>query len=448
MKSSPRALASVPRCTAQAARPGARRLTGLYGSINSGSGSAQYRGLIHQWHRKPQGGVAFSRGLSTKLRSHEPSEPVFHTGEAPSFAFAFDIDGVLLHVAKPIPGAQESLKYLQDNNIPFILLTNGGGKLERDRVNDLSSKLGVELTVDNFVQSHTPFQELTRGPQGLGDKTVFVTGADVQKCREIAYSYGFKSVVTAADILRDHPDIWPFDALMESVYGGSAHPLPLPLHTGEHMHDSTALKIDAILVFNDPRDWALDIQIIVDLLVSRQGILGTYSAKNGDRSLPNDGWQQDGQPPVVFSNSDLFWSTTYHQPRFGQGAFQAALDGVWARVTGGKELVRTSFGKPFVETYRFAERVLNEHRAKILSMGKMSGKEMAPLRRVYMVGDNPESDIRGANEFASPQGTEWTSVLVRTGVWRPERGEPAHKPKMLVDDVKAAVEWALKREGH
>lgn len=221
------------------------------------------------------------------------------------------------------------------------------------------------------------------------------------------------------------------------------------------MHDDTALKIDAILVFSDPRDWALDIQIIVDLLMSRQGVLGTYSARNGDRSLPNDGWQQDGQPPVVFSNADLFWSTTYHHPRFGQGAFQAALQGVWGRVTGGKELVRTSFGKPFAETYQFAERVLNEHRAKVLGMGQKaetgSGgkkKEMAPLRRVYMIGDNPESDIRGANEFASPQGTEWTSVLVRTGVWRAERGEPVHKPKMLVDDVKAAVEWALKREGH
>jgi ribonucleotide monophosphatase NagD (HAD superfamily) len=68
------------------------------------------------------------------------------------------IDGVLLHVARPIPGAPEALRYLQENNIPFILLTNGGGKHETERVADLTSKLGVELTVDNFVQSHTPFQ--------------------------------------------------------------------------------------------------------------------------------------------------------------------------------------------------------------------------------------------------------------------------------------------------
>lgn len=260
--------------------------------------------------------------------------------------------------------------------------------------------------------------------------------------------YGFKSVVTPADILHAHPEIWPFEPLMESLYETTARPLPRPLHQGAHMHDHEALKIDAMFVFNDPRDWALDVQIILDLLLSRQGVLGTYSSKNGDRSLPNDGWQQDGQPPLIFSNADLFWSTTYHQPRLGQGAFQAALKGLWARVTGGKELQVTSFGKPFPETYRYAERVLNEHRATVLGTGEEGKTSMTPLKRVYMVGDNPESDIHGANDFVSPRGTLWDSILVRTGVWSPERGEPVHKPKVIVDDVKAAVEWALKREGH
>jgi len=98
----------------------------------------------------------------------------------------FSIDGVLLHVAKPIPGATETLKFLQDNNIPFILLTNGGGKREADRVKDLSEKLGVPLTTENFVQSHTPFQQLVDGPDGLRDKAILVTGSDYQRCRLIA----------------------------------------------------------------------------------------------------------------------------------------------------------------------------------------------------------------------------------------------------------------------
>jgi ribonucleotide monophosphatase NagD (HAD superfamily) len=75
---------------------------------------------------------------------------------------------------------------LHDNNIPFILLTNGGGKHEVERVKDLNSKLGLELSVNNFVQSHTPFQELVHGPEGLADKTILITGSDAQKSRDIA----------------------------------------------------------------------------------------------------------------------------------------------------------------------------------------------------------------------------------------------------------------------
>ena len=78
------------------------------------------------------------------------------------------------------------LRFLEEQHVPFILLTNGGGKREKDRVADLSQKLGVPLTTDNFVQSHTPFRQLVEGPDGLKDKTVLVTGSDYGKCRDIA----------------------------------------------------------------------------------------------------------------------------------------------------------------------------------------------------------------------------------------------------------------------
>ena len=92
-------------------------------------------------------------------------------------------------MSKPIPGAAESLQFLKDHNIPFILLTNGGGKPEADRVHDLTEKLGVTLTTDNFVQSHTPFRQLVDGPDGLQDKTILITGSDPERCRGIALEY-------------------------------------------------------------------------------------------------------------------------------------------------------------------------------------------------------------------------------------------------------------------
>lgn len=354
-------------------------------------------------------------------------------------------------------------------------MTNGGGKHELERVGELSARLGVPLSTDNFVQSHTPFQELVNtswshdhldrhiqkelldGKQreaGFADRNILITGSDPAKSRLIAEAYGFRSVITPADIAVAHPTIFPFEPQLKDYYAATARPLPSPNP-----------KIDAIFVFNDPRDWAVDIQVIVDLLLSQNGVLGTYSPKNGrGTESDNFGWQTDGQPHLYFSNHDLFWSARYHLPRFGQGAFQAALAGIWNQITGGKaEMRRTTIGKPYPRTYEFAETVLAQWRAALLkkSGGRAAttttnGEEEAgeeeedtePLARVYMVGDNPESDIRGANEYHSPHGTEWKSILVRTGVWSKDRdGEPKYRPTAIVDDAKAAVQWALEREG-
>lgn len=198
------------------------------------------------------------------------------------------------------------------------------------------------------------------------------------------------------------------------------------------------------MVFNDPRDWALDTQLVLDLLLSIGGHLGTLSAKNGDSNLPNRGYQQDGQPELYFSNPDLFWAASYHLPRLGQGGFQAALEGVFNAITGGPEngvrLHKNLFGKPTQATFEFAENRLREHRT-VLQRGESAGE----LRSVYMVGDNPESDIKGANDYKSPTGSKWDSILVRSGVYR--GGAPAYEPKVIVQDVWDAVRYGLQKEG-
>jgi HAD superfamily hydrolase (TIGR01456 family) len=237
-----------------------------------------------------------------------------------------------------------------------------------------------------------------------------------------------------------YPTIWPFNQIFSEYYHSSTRPLPTPV---DYKNPSKSLKFDAIFVFNDPRDWALDSQIILDLLLSKDGVLGTMSPKNGDPSLPNNGWQQDNQPKLFFSNPDLFWATSHHMARLGQGGFQASLEGVWNATTNGAALERTVIGKPHAATYKYAERVLDKHRAQMLSG---HGRKVSKLERVFMVGDNPESDIRGANEFNSSHGTDWTSILVKTGVFQ-EGTKPAYKPKVVVNDVLEAVKWALHEEG-
>ncbi|KAJ5703443.1 HAD-superfamily hydrolase subfamily IIA CECR5 [Penicillium malachiteum] len=360
----------------------------------------------------------------------------------PNFAFAFDIDGVLLRSSKPIPGAADSLAHLKEQGIPFILLTNGGGKHETERVAEISEKLNIPLDATDIVQSHSPFAELVKGPDSasaLENKCVLVAGGDGDNCRRVAEQYGFKNVVTPGDIFMDNPAIWPFSKNFSNYYKTFARPLPRPV---DHTDRARGLKIDAVFVFNDPRDWGLDTQVIMDLLLSQDGHVGTLSEKNGRTDLPNHGYQQDGQPHLYFSNPDLYWAAAYPLPRLGQGGFREALEGVWAATTGGLskgvELKKTVIGKPYQGTYEFAERQLLRNRAK-----KFEGvSDLPPLQQVYMIGDNPESDIRGANSYRSSYGSKWQSILVRTGVY--PGGEPAWTPTTIADDVQKGVQWALK----
>jgi hypothetical protein len=140
-----------------------------------------------------------------KSRSVSTASTASAISKVSSFAFAFEyvslhpadwpvltvssIDGVLLRSSSTIPGAKKALRYLHDHHIPFIFLTNSGGKHEGERVQELSKRFEVPLTVENFVQSHTPFQEMAQGSdnyEALKDKTVLVTGGDQDQCRKIA----------------------------------------------------------------------------------------------------------------------------------------------------------------------------------------------------------------------------------------------------------------------
>jgi HAD superfamily hydrolase (TIGR01456 family) len=279
-----------------------------------------------------------------------------------------------MRASDPIPKARETLLDLQSRRIPFILLTNGGGKHEKQRVAELSSRLEVDLDLKMFIQSHSPFAELDH----FKDKTVLVIGGDGDTCRKVAESYGYRTVVTPGDILLAHPEIWPFSAPYADYYKAYARQLPKPIIS---QTPADSLKIDAVFVYNDPRDWGLDAQLIMDLALSRDGIFGTLSDKNGNIELPNNGYQQDGQPPLYFSNPDLWWAAKFNLPRIGQGAFRESVEGIWAATTGGptkgSELLKIHIGKPHALTYRFGEKKL------------LASAAADSIKRVYMIGDNP-----------------------------------------------------------
>ncbi|CUS15418.1 unnamed protein product [Tuber aestivum] len=446
--------------------------------------------------------LTLTRTLAT---SHPPR--LFPPGH---IAFAIDIDGVLLRGPEPHPSAKRALAKLQENDIPFILLTNGGGISEAARCEDLSSKLDFPIAPSQLIQSHTPVK-------GFAEvyETVLVVGGEGENCRKVAEEYGFKNVFIPEDFYATDPGISPFSTSLPPEYARN-----VPRGT----------KIDAIFVFNDPRDWALNAQLVIDLIRSDNGVYGTLAEPQAKEHIP-----------TYFTNTDLVWASQYHIPRLGQGAFKFVVEALAHRFpmpVGGPRL--RPIGKPSSHTFRYAQKLLTEalvaklkekspelefnevthglasadaladaaaaevatspppadHISETTSEEESSPnteveaaaaqvatspppadptsettpeeesspnteveaaaapdtanhppskppRQPAILKRVYMIGDNPESDVLGANR-ASYQGTSWWSLLVRSGVWR--EPQPTRNPIAIVDDVLAAVDWAMENE--
>jgi len=135
----------------------------------------------------------------------------------------------------------------------------------------------------------------------------------------------------------------------------------------------------------------------------------------------------------------MVWSTSHNQTRIGMGALRASLEAVFKAMTG-KEMESTAFGKPQIGTFQFATRLLQQWRKDVHGIDR-------PPQTVYFVGDTPESDIRGTNEFNDSPYSEniWYSILVRTGVFQ-EGTKPRFIPKATVDNVLDAVKHGIRRE--
>ena len=94
---------------------------------------------------------------------------------------------------------------------------------------------------------------------------------------------------------------------------------------------------------------------------------------------------------------DLQWSAEAPMPRFGHGAFLLSLENLYKKVTN-QELVYTALvGKPSEITYRHSEHVLQEQ-ARLIH-------ECNTIKHIYFIGDNPCTDIFGANLYDRYLGT-------------------------------------------
>uniref|UniRef100_A0A8C4V0G9 Haloacid dehalogenase like hydrolase domain containing 5 n=1 Tax=Falco tinnunculus TaxID=100819 RepID=A0A8C4V0G9_FALTI len=217
-----------------------------------------------------------------------------------------------------------------------------------------------------------------------------------------------------------------------------------------HGRSEPAAKRTGVILFGEPVRWETSLQLITDVLLSN----GNPGAELRDIPYPH--------LPVLACNMDLLWMAEARMPRFGHGTFLLCLENIYKKVTGRELKYEALIGKPSTVTYRYAEYLIQQQAEK---QGWKS-----PIRRLYAVGDNPMSDIYGANLYnnylksahqnqvqagvkrspqaASPQTEDLElrkecnnsvesceSILVCTGVYRHNADVPSKTGECMTETV-------------
>jgi HAD superfamily hydrolase (TIGR01456 family) len=316
-----------------------------------------------------------------------------------------DIDGVLLRGDTVLAGSAEGLALLEEHNIPFIFVTNGGGKSETEKSRSLSEKLSTDIRSDQVILCHTPFQSFSQ----YFDKNILVIGDP--RCCDVARSYGFQRPVTCHDILNKWPTVYPGPVSYSSTPSTYLDEDP---------------EVHAAFIFHDPVHWGFEMQVLTDVLLGQLDGTRPGTVPRAQRA------------PLFISNMDLTYATEHPFQRFTQGAFVLAFQTIFEQYCGFRPEI-TFCGKPYKIQYDYAVKVLDAHARKTGSV--VDGGALS-CRRYFMIGDNPKSDIRGARAA----GPAWTSILVRSGVFQGEN-DPTDPADIVVDNFLIAVKNILEISG-
>jgi HAD superfamily hydrolase (TIGR01456 family) len=389
-----------------------------------------------------------------------------------TFAVAFDIDGVLKQGSTGCLEAQEALSECDYWDIPFVLMTNGGGgKTEKKYANELSKQLRdatvncydntslvalaaalakeevgtkteqyndddefagsfKDLTEDDFVLSYTPWK--TDLVPMYQDKYVLVVG--MPPVANLALKYGFKKAVPLQEYVRRHPELDPTSQLYydtapycANMYGDYCEWNA----TTEACRFGPGVEwepFEAILVFTDPPHLAQALQVVIDVMMS---------ANPSEIELTTD------QIPIYFASEDLLYKDEFVNPRFGLGMYKTALTTLYTARLAATGISNKDadarmadswiqYGKPTLLQYDY---VVADLHAKAAAKGKV-------ITQFFMVGDNPNSDMLGAYNANQNDSIPWCGVLVETGVYQHGDEVPTGACHVATA-VDTAMKWML-----
>ncbi|BAT91923.1 hypothetical protein VIGAN_07056600 [Vigna angularis var. angularis] len=356
--------------------------------------------------------------LLTKARnrtvfSYLLSRAFSHGSQRPSFGIAFDIDGVILLGNSPVGGSPGALRKLYGADgglkIPYVFLTNGGGFPEAKRAFELSQLLGVNVSPSQVLQGHSPFKQLVKRFEN--DLVVAVGKGEPAA---VMTEYGFRHALSIDEYASCFENIDPL-APYKKWTSNLATMQNSKFNESFPRNDVLSKRVQAAFIVSDPVDWSRDIQVLCDIL------------KTG--GLP--GRNVGPQPHIYFANDDLEYQTKFPSERLGMGAFRIALESIFNRIHP-HCLEYTCFGKPHPSVFKNAEIVLQKLVASLYDdFYDKNHDKTSSFKTLYMIGDNPAVDIRGARQTGHP----WFSILTRTGVFKGKENHDKFSADLVIPCV-------------
>ena len=355
----------------------------------------------------------------------------------PSFpGIVCDIDGVLILDKHPIPISAKVVQYLKgrlksidpeafadnDSDLPFVCLTNGGGMLESAKAESLNAILGLKDNPERLYGHDIllNFSALRPIMREYHDRLVILTGNGTTST--MAQDFGLNKYITMEEYATLYGAQVPVSGRPRAgpIVDEMRKKIADRLEITDYSIFDQPLQIHAIFILNDPLEWYEYVQIICDLLTTSDGIVAD--------KLPEQ--VPEKHIPIYCTNNDLVYAGTFKLPRITLGGFNETLKNIY-KLLYKREMEMQHYGKPFEATYKYAEKYLRE-------------KSGVDLTNIYMVGDNPKSDIRGA------KAAGWKTILVETGVFKKSeerQNDPEDPADYVVKDVREAIKLIFSLEG-
>ncbi|NXU34055.1 HDHD5 hydrolase, partial [Drymodes brunneopygia] len=214
-----------------------------------------------------------------------------------------------------------------------------------------------QVSPEQVILSYSPLQLFRQ----FHHRCMLVAGQG--PVEENARNLGFKHVVTIEALRKAYPLLDMVDL--------SRRP--------KELFPNSSQNLAGVILFGEPVRWETSLQLIADVLLSN----GNPGAELQDVPYPH--------LPILACNMDLLWMAEAKMPRFGHGTFLLCLESIYKKVTGRELKYEALIGKPSPVTYRYAQHLIQQQ-------AQQQGWN-APIRHLYAVGDNPMSDVYGANLY-------------------------------------------------